>query len=89
MPSTKAQLESLAESLSKFQPKQPVEWPVGKIANALFEEAKKEQPDSAVLNTIEPFRTGGKFVHGMYAAGVRTVVLQAAEALPQPAPAIA
>ncbi len=84
MASTKTQLDSLADSLAKFQPRQPVEWPVGEIANALIEQAKVE-PDSAVLKAMKPFKPGPNqaFITGIQAAGVRTIIKQAAEALPR------
>jgi len=78
-------LESLAESLSKFQPNHRVEWQVGKIANALIEEAKQEEPNSAALKAIEPFKAGpnDRYIKDIQAAGARTIISQAAEALPR------
>jgi hypothetical protein len=82
--STRSQLESLADSLSKFDAGAVVEWQVGKIANVLIEQAKSEEPDSAVLQAIDAFEEGGNgYIDHLHAGAIRTILKQAAEALPR------
>jgi hypothetical protein len=78
--STHIQTQSLFDDLTSA--KGSVSWQVGKIANALLEKAKEEQPDNVELGVIEPFEPGPNNVNiaGMQADSVRAIVGQIAVA---------
>ncbi len=62
---------ALEESLPKSG---SVAWPVGKVINALLDEAKRESPNSISLAAIDPLRPGP---HETYIAGVNAESLRA------------
>jgi hypothetical protein len=51
---------------------------VGKVANALLEQAQGEHPDNVALSVIDPFKSGPdkKFISHMSADDVRAIVGQ-------------
>ncbi len=86
------QLEMLGKDLDRYKSDQIVEWRVGKVANALIEEARAALPGNPVLEAIEPFtptvRQGG-YVAKAKAADVTAIVRQAATVLPVSVPKFA
>lgn len=81
----KEQLEALAADLDGCEPREPVRWSVGKVANALLEQAKLAKPDNPVLLAIDPYgkNPGDDYIYEASAADVRAVLRQAAGVLPK------
>lgn len=88
---THAQAKALAVDLAKAA--SPVNWQVGKLVNALVEQAKKEHPDNVALATVDPLTTDGDavYVRNANADAVRAIVgqLVAATTPPRRGPSIA
>jgi hypothetical protein len=78
--STHIQIDSLYKDLASA--KGHVSWQVGRIANALLEKAKQEQPDNVAIGVIEPFQPDSSSINilGMQADSVRAIVGQMATA---------
>jgi hypothetical protein len=79
--STYAQAKSLLDDLKTAQGS--VSWQVGKIGNALLDQAKREKPDNAVLAVIDPFKPdqGDMNIADMEASDVRAVLGQIVAAI--------
>ncbi len=86
MASTYSQIKQLEESVGQYKADANVEWSVGKIANALIEQAKQDKPDNIVLGAIDPFEPGPneRYISGQTAGGVRAVLAQVATAVKPP-----
>jgi hypothetical protein len=66
-----------------------VPWALGKVANALIEQAKRQAPDDPVLAQIDLFEASpAESIYGLQADAVSAILRQVAEALPQQAPAV-
>jgi hypothetical protein len=77
----------LADSVEKLG-KGRVPWALGKVANALIEQAKQQAPDDPVLAQIDLFQSSpAESIYGLQADAVSAILRQVAEALPQQAPA--
>jgi hypothetical protein len=76
-------LNKLADEAANF--KDLVDWPVGKIANRLLEQAKQQSDDPvlASIHPLEPTSTSGK-VAGHTGLSLALVLRQAADCLPEP-----
>jgi hypothetical protein len=78
----------LADGIEKLG-KGRVPWALGKVANALIEQAKKQAPDDPVLAQIDLFEASpAESIYGLQADAVSAILRQVAEALPQQAPAM-
>jgi hypothetical protein len=64
-----------------------VAWEIGKVANALIEEAKQKAPNDPVLSQVEPFTEdpNGRNILRLSPPEVGAILRQVAEAIP-PAP---
>lgn len=84
------QVSELARSLSSFKPDQAVDWQVGKMANAMIEQAKQEVQGNVVVDSIDPFQPGPseRYIGNATAGTVRAVLLQLEAALPSEGPMI-
>jgi hypothetical protein len=80
----RSQLERLAVDLDQYKPDQNVLWSVGKVANALIEEAKEALPDQPVLAAIDPFTQRGPSVHAASARDLSALIRQVIALLPSP-----
>jgi hypothetical protein len=54
MASTEARLITLDNSLSPLDQKDIAQWSVATLYNALLDAAKKEHPDDAIIQAIQP-----------------------------------
>ena len=91
MSNLRFQITQLAESLSGFKADQRVEWQVGKMANAMIEQAKQEARGNPVVEAIDPFQPGPNdvYISNAGAGAVRAVLQQLVAALPSEGPMIA
>ena len=86
---TKDQLEALAKDLDSYRPGDLVGWSVGKLANALLEQAKLAKPDNPVLIAVDPYEASSDgYILSASAADVRAVLRQVAGVLPGRGPSI-
>jgi hypothetical protein len=76
----------LADDVEKIKERQ-VAWEVGKVANALIEQAKQQAPNDPVLNEVEPFvkEENNENIVRLSPPEVAAILRQVAEAIP-PAP---
>jgi hypothetical protein len=81
----KDQLETLANDLDTYGDQAPVRWSVGKLANALIEQAKIALADNPVLAAVDEFvpRRDGAYIDHAGAGDVRAVLRQIAGVLPR------
>jgi len=82
--STYNQAKSLFDDLEKAEGQ--VSWQIGKVGNALLEQAKQENPDNVALAQLDPFEEsshGGYIVH-MTATDVRAIIRQIVTATKPP-----
>lgn len=78
-------LTKLADDIDKLNGN--VEWQLGKIGNALIEEAKQQMPNDSVLAQVDLFTESQQGnINGLLPQAVSAVLRQVAEALP-PTPA--
>jgi hypothetical protein len=81
------QTKMLYEDLEKVSG--VVSWRIGKLANALLEQAKSDHPDNVALAALDPFTQGnGGHIKGLSGPQVRALVGQIVAAT-KTAPAIA
>jgi hypothetical protein len=78
---THIQAATLLEDL-KSSKGTSVSWQIGKVANALLEKAKEEEPDNVSLAVLDPFkqRSGTEYVHCASYDDVRAIIGQIAAA---------
>ena len=86
-----SQILDLEQSLEPFKPESPVDWRIGKMANAMIAEAKQVASGNAVIEAIEPFEqaASGSYVASATAGSVRAVLRQLAGAVPSDPPYVA
>jgi hypothetical protein len=77
---------TLADNVEKINDRH-VAWEVGKVANALIEQAKQKAPNDAVLAQVEPFvkEPSSENILRLSPPEVGAILRQVAEAIP-PAP---
>ncbi len=75
----------LADDVEKIDGRQ-VGWELGRVANALIEQAKQKAPNDAVLREVEPFakEPNAENIIRLTPPEVAAILRQVAEAIPNP-----